>query len=44
MAKATFTIDQALEKMSSFAAAPAADRSLMDRTGTGFARCFEGFG
>ena len=41
---ATFTIDQALGTMSSFAAAPTADRWLMDRAGIGFARCFESFG
>jgi hypothetical protein len=41
---ATFTIDQSLGTMSSFAAAPTADRWLMDRAGIGFARCFESFG
>jgi len=41
---ATFTIDQALGTMSSFAAASTADRWLMDRAGIGFARCFESFG
>jgi hypothetical protein len=41
---ATFTIDQALGKMSCFAAAPTGDRWLIDRAGFGFARCFESFG